>query len=28
LAVQDLAVSMAAFSAWEDNRVEAQTVVL
>jgi alanine dehydrogenase len=28
LAVQDLAVSMAAFAAWEDNRVEAQTVVL
>ncbi len=28
LAVQDLAVSMAAFAAWEDNRVDAQTVVL
>ncbi|HUJ35248.1 MAG TPA: ornithine cyclodeaminase family protein [Solirubrobacteraceae bacterium] len=28
LAVQDLAVAVAAFEAWEDNRVEAQTVVL
>jgi alanine dehydrogenase len=28
LAVQDLAVAAAAFEAWEDNRVEAQTVVL
>jgi alanine dehydrogenase len=28
LAIQDLAVAMAAFSAWEDNRVEAQTVLL
>ena len=28
LAVQDLAVAAAAFSAWEDNRVEAQTVLL
>lgn len=28
LAVQDLAVAAAAFSAWEDNRVEAQTIRL
>jgi alanine dehydrogenase len=28
LAVQDLAVAAAAFEAWEDNRVEAQTVLL
>jgi ornithine cyclodeaminase/alanine dehydrogenase-like protein (mu-crystallin family) len=28
LAVQDLAVASAAFAAWEDNRVEAQTVRL
>lgn len=28
LAIQDLAVAIAAFWAWEDNRVEAQTVVL
>jgi ornithine cyclodeaminase/alanine dehydrogenase-like protein (mu-crystallin family) len=28
LAIQDLAVATAAFSAWEDNRVEAQTVHL
>ena len=28
LAVQDLAVAAAAFEAWEDNRVEGQTVVL
>jgi alanine dehydrogenase len=28
LAIQDLAVAAAAFAAWEDNRVEAQTVLL
>ena len=28
LAVQDLAVAVAAFEAWEDSRVEGQTVVL
>jgi alanine dehydrogenase len=28
LAIQDLAVAAAAFAAWEDNRVEAQTVRL
>jgi ornithine cyclodeaminase/alanine dehydrogenase-like protein (mu-crystallin family) len=28
LAVQDLAVAVAAFEAWEDSRVDAQTVVL
>ena len=28
LAVQDLAVAEAAFAAWEDNRFEAQTIVL
>jgi ornithine cyclodeaminase/alanine dehydrogenase-like protein (mu-crystallin family) len=28
LAIQDLAVASAAFAAWEDNRVEAQTVRL
>ena len=28
LAIQDLAVAVAAFQAWEDNRVEAQTVTL
>ena len=28
LAIQDLAVAMAAFDAWEDNRIEAQTVTL
>jgi ornithine cyclodeaminase/alanine dehydrogenase-like protein (mu-crystallin family) len=28
LAIQDLAVASAAFGAWEDNRVEAQTVRL
>jgi ornithine cyclodeaminase/alanine dehydrogenase-like protein (mu-crystallin family) len=28
LAIQDLAVASAAFAAWEDNRVRAQTVRL
>jgi ornithine cyclodeaminase/alanine dehydrogenase-like protein (mu-crystallin family) len=28
LAIQDLAVAVAAFQAWEDNRIEAQTVTL
>jgi alanine dehydrogenase len=28
LAIQDLAVASAAFAAWEDNRVQAQTVRL
>jgi alanine dehydrogenase len=28
LAIQDLAVASAAFAAWEDNRIEAQTVRL
>jgi ornithine cyclodeaminase/alanine dehydrogenase-like protein (mu-crystallin family) len=28
LAIQDLAVASAAFAAWEDNRVDAQTVRL
>jgi alanine dehydrogenase len=28
LAIQDLAVATAAFAAWEDNRVRAQTVRL
>ncbi|MBV9338575.1 MAG: ornithine cyclodeaminase family protein [Solirubrobacterales bacterium] len=28
LAIQDLAVASAAFAAWEDNRVEAQTIRL
>ncbi len=28
LAIQDLAVAMAAFDAWEDNRIQAHTVTL
>jgi alanine dehydrogenase len=28
LAIQDLAVAVAAFDAWEDNRIEAHAVTL